>query len=232
MNLYNDNSNIDKNQNIYDIYNEFIKSNDRDIFFKMVQRINIFNEVKHLSGDIIECGVFKGMGIILWLKLLNMYSPHSIKKVIGFDFFDKSFVDNLDNETDRILMKQVFDRCKNLNNQDISMETIKQTIYNSGFNNNQFDLVKGDISLTSYEYIKNKPGLRISLLYLDLDLEKPTYDTLVALWDKIVPGGIVVFDEYAYHNWSESNAVDKFFSDKNIKFINTNIKSPTLYLKK
>jgi hypothetical protein len=32
------------------------------------------------------------------------------------------------------------------------------------------------------EYAKNCPSFRISLLYLDLDLDKPTYDTLVNLW--------------------------------------------------
>jgi hypothetical protein len=45
-----------------------------------------------------------------------------------------------------------------------------------------------------------------------------------------VPGGLVVFDEYAYHIWSESNAVDKFIKEKGLCLYNTHIESPTAYI--
>ena len=34
-----------------------------------------------------ECGVFKGVGMIYWRKLLEIYSSGSSKRVIGFDTF-------------------------------------------------------------------------------------------------------------------------------------------------
>jgi hypothetical protein len=70
------------------------------------------------------------------------------------------------------------------------------------------------------------------MLYLDLDLEQPTYYALMALWDRISSGGIVVFDEYAYHNWSESIGVDRFFKDKDIKIKSLNFIAPTAYVVK
>jgi len=230
INLYNSNEKLSDKQNLYDFYNNYIISEDRNLFFKMVMRINLFEKVKHLHGDIVECGVFKGAGLLLWLKLLDMHEPNSIKKVLGFDFFDPGFVDNIPDEIDRKTMKQVFTRCSDLKTSEVSIEGINDKIINSGFKKNRFELVKGDISLTSSEFLEERPGFRISLLYLDLDLEKPTMDTLETFWDRIVPGGIIVFDEYAYHSWSESNAVDKFLENKNTKLINTNIQSPTAYL--
>ena len=44
-----------------------------------------------------------------------------------------------------------------------------------------------------------------------MDIDKPTYESLINLYERIVRGGIIVFDEYACNKWSESNAVDRFF---------------------
>jgi hypothetical protein len=157
-----------------------------------------------------------------------MNESNSIKKVIGFDFFDNGFLENLDG-IDRKTMTEVFARC-DIKNEDISLNGIRNKILDSGFSEERFDLVKGDIGKTSSEYIKDKPGLRISILYLDLDLEEPTYQTLHNLWDNIVDGGIVVFDEYGYHNWSESRAADRFCKEKNLELLPTKVKAPTAYI--
>lgn len=218
------------NQGIFDSYNNWIMSADRKVFFKLCMRMNLFNQVKDLHGDIVECGVFKGAGLLSWLKLIDMHQPHSIKKVIGFDFFDPSFTDSLESSMDKENMKHVFNRDPSLKSSELSIESIKLKLNNAGFNDNKFELIKGDISDTAKLFVEDKPGFRISLLYLDLDLDHPTYDTLEAFWDRVVPGGIVVFDEYAIYSWTESNAVDRFFKDKKVKIINTNIFSPSAYI--
>lgn len=229
-NLYNNKGILNDKQSIYDSFNNFVMSEDRNVFFKMAVRADLYHMSRDVQGDIVECGVFKGAGVFQWLKLLDLYEPHSIKKVVGFDFFDSGFVDNLTDTVDRDTMKQVFSRDSSLTQDVISIESITDKIVKAGFKTSRFDLVKGDISETSANYIKDKPGFRISLLYLDIDLDQPTYDTLVNLWDRVVPGGVVVFDEYAYHCWSEANAVDRFFKDKRVSIINTNIQSPTAYI--
>ena len=218
-------------QKIFDSYNDFLLSADRKVFFKLAMRYNLFNHVKDLHGDIVECGVFKGAGMMAWLKMIDMHQPHSIKKVVGFDFFDPTFTDNLQNNIDRENMKHVFNRDQTLNvNKDLSIEAIEKKFINAGFNSSDYELVKGDISETAKTFLIGKPGFRISLLYLDLDLDEPTYDTLETFWDRIVPGGVIVFDEYAIYSWSESNGVDRFLKDKNLKMINTNIFSPSAYI--
>lgn len=232
VNLYNNSSNISANQSVYDSFNGFILSSDRNIFNKLYSRIKFYEMTKHLMGDIVECGVFKGSGILTWLKILEMNEPNSIKKVIGFDFFNPNFVDDLQDEVDRELMKQVFDRCKELEKDELTVEGVRNKISAAGFNDNKYDLVAGDIALTSKSFLKDKPGLRISVLYLDLDLGDPTYDTLNNMWDRVVDGGVVVLDEYAYHGWSESNGVDKFVKEHGLTIYPTNVKTPTAYIVK
>jgi len=227
LNLYNSTAKLDDNQGMYDAFNTFMFSNDRNVFNKLYYKFKLYDMTKHLVGDIVECGVFKGTGLMTWLKILQLNVANSIRKVIGFDLFNPGFVENLEDEIDRVTMEQVFTRTES---GDFSQAGIHKKIVNAGFDESRFELVPGDISITSSEYVKSRPGFRISLLYLDLDLDRPTYDTLVNLWDRVVPGGVVVFDEYAYHSWSESNAVDRFMKEECLHLYKTDIKAPTAYL--
>lgn len=230
VNLYNDNSDIHDNQIIYDNFNDFIFSTDRNVFNKLYSRISFYEMTKHLHGDVVECGVFKGSGLLTWLKILAMNEPNSIKKVIGFDFFDPDFVEDLIDKTDKDTMKQVFTRCEDLDTDEVSLHGIKNKILDAGFDSSKFQLVKGDVTKTSKSFLLDKPGFRISVLYLDMDLDIPTYEAMCNLWDNVVTGGVVVLDEYAYHNWSESNGVDRFIKENNLQLIRTNIKAPTAYI--
>ena len=76
-----------------------------------------------------------------------------------------------------------------------------------------FELIKGDVSATIPTYIAKHPGFRISYLYFDLDVEKPTAAALKLLYDRVVCGGIIVFDEYGVDQWGEANAVDAFLEE-------------------
>jgi len=229
LNLYNSTAKVSDNQGMYNAFNTFMFSSDQNVFNKLYYKYKLYDMTKHLVGDIVECGVFKGTGLMTWLKILQLNEANSIRKVIGFDFFNPAFVNLLEDEIDRKTMEQVFTRTDPVAG-DLTEEGIRNKIMLAGFDESRFELVPGDISRTSAEYAKNRPGFRISLLYLDLDLDRPTYDTLVNLWDRVVPGGVVVFDEYAYHSWSESNAVDRFMKEECLHLYKTDIKAPTAYL--
>lgn len=231
LNIHNTTDLSAKTQNIYDSFNGFIFSKDRDIFNKLYARIGFYERTSHLVGDIVECGVFKGSGLATWLKILSLNEPNTIKKVIGFDYFDPSFVESLSDSTDRRSMTQVFSRC-NAVKSDLSMESVMKRLKDAEFDTSRVDLVSGDIATTSSAYVSARPGMRISVLYLDVDLYKPTYDALKNLWSRVVPGGVVVFDEHGYHAWSESSAVEQFVSENNLVLQRTNMKAPTAFIEK
>jgi hypothetical protein len=58
------------------------------------------------------------------------------------------------------------------------------------------ELVKGNIIITLDKYLKEKPGFCISLLYMDLNIDEPTYYVLEKLYTYIVKSLIIAFDEY------------------------------------
>ena len=215
-------------QHVYDSYNNVIFSNDMRVISKLIQRYKFFEKIKDLPGDIVELGVFKGSGIALWCKLLELYCTYSNKKVIGFDFFDGN------NETVATFqqgkkMQSVYDR---VNHSDLTIEGVEANLQKLQLSFPKHILVKGDVIQTTKEFVRENPGLRISLLYIDVDLSEPTYHSLCNLWEHIIPGGYIVFDEYDLHKFDECDGVDKFLKEKNIDYniISTNIFGPTAYM--
>jgi hypothetical protein len=219
-------------QSFFDCFNSFILSDDKRVFNKLVARTLLYNEVKDVPGDIVECGVFKGTGLYTFLKLKNIYNPNSSKKVIGFDFFNTDkLIESIKGTIDKETMETLF-KGRNFNHEDSFKDLLRDKLLLDGFAENDFDLIAGDITLTSKEFAKNNPGAKISLLYIDLDIEEPTYNTLTNLWDNITKGGLIVFDEYGYHKWTESLGVDRFLKEKNLEIKSLNYACPTAYIKK
>jgi len=222
---------IDAPQSLYDSFNQFILSGDTKVFGKLLARALLVDSTKHLPGDIVECGVFKGTGLLTFLKLKRFLLPNTGKKVIGFDFFNTDgLIDSLQ-DMDKEAMNTLFEK-RNYKHGENQVDKMREIINSCGFADYEYDLVAGDITKTAFEYIVNRPGFRISLLYMDLDVEEPTYKTLEALWDRVVKGGIVVFDEYAFHKWSESEGVDRFFENKDVEIRTMNYICPTAYVVK
>ena len=222
---------IDTTQNLYDCFNGFILSPDTKVFGKLLARTLLFSQVKDLPGDVVECGVFKGTGLFTFLKLKRFLCPNSGKKVIGFDFFDsEKLVESLSG-IDKEAMNTLF--CgRNYKHENNQAQLMGDFISHCGFEEHEFELVAGDITETAATYAAERPGFRISLLYLDLDVDVPTYEALKGLWDRVVKGGIVVFDEYAFHKWSESAGVDRFFADKDVEVKTLNYICPSAYVVK
>jgi hypothetical protein len=216
-------------QNIYDAYNTLIFSGDNRVFNKMTKKIELYHMVKHLSGDILEFGVFKGAGLGIFLNLKGMYEPNSLMKVIGFDYFNPTRLScNLDG-LNKLMMTAVLNR---VDTNDLSRESVEARL--SNFSKNDYILIEGDAVVNAQKYDLENPGARIKLMYMDLDLGDPTYAVMKVLWKKVVNGGLIVFDEYAYHKWDESEGVDRFLKEipGEYEFIDTKISSPTAYLRK
>ena len=215
-------------QDLYDSFNNFIFNKDIKVLGKLLYRYKFFDLTKHLAGDIVELGVFKGSGVATFVKFLEIFCTHSNKKVIGFDLFnsENKIMDNYENGH---TMKHVYNKVENT---ELQIETVDEKIKNINNDKSKYILVEGDVCLTTKEFCDENPGFRISLLYVDLDLDEPVYESLKNLWNNILPGGYIIFDEYEYHKFDESNGVDKFLKEKNINYevLSTNWMTPSAYM--
>jgi len=226
-----------KNYTNMEISNGFFLMNDIERMRKLLVKNHLYLKTNEIPGDIVELGVFKGTGFMQFLKLLEIYSPATNKKVIGFDLFNQTNFTS--NET--IQLQNYYKFC-DISSNGISKDMVESfanklpladySPENTLFKKIKYELIEGDVCETIPEYLKENPGLRISLLYCDMDIEKPTFESLNYLYERVVRGGIIVFDEYACNKWSESNAVDRFLK----KYPNLELKSipwartPTAFL--
>ena len=185
-------------------------------FMKAFAHYEVFRKIEALPGDIIECGVYKGSSLLTFARFLETFCPGDrTRKVLGFDHFrglaDRTEKDGLD------------DRVGNTA-EGWNPSAFRDTLFAlvDAFNKDSFvpqrpriELVDGDVCKTAGEYAAANPGLRISLLHLDMDLYAPTLAALEAFWPRILTGGVVLFDEFAIREWpGETEAVETFFKGK------------------
>lgn len=56
---------------------------------------------------------------------------------------------------------------------------------------------------------------RFSFVHIDVDLYEPTKDSIEFFWDRIVPGGVLICDDYGFANCAGAKkAIDDFFFEK------------------
>ena len=175
---------------------------------KFINHYEIYKKILDLPGDILEFGVYKGASFVRLLSFRDLLECSGSRKVIGFDAFGK-FPDQLKLESDKEFVKEF----ENEGGDGISKKEFQQLLERKGFQN--FSLIEGDILKTLPLYIKNNPSLKISILHIDVDVYEPTKIILENLWDKIVPDGILILDDYGIIE-GETKAVDEFFASQHI----------------
>jgi hypothetical protein len=177
--------------------------------------VEIFRQVINLPGCIVECGVFKGMSLLTFTKLVEILCPgDTLKRVVGFDTFEGfpnlSEKDGQPNvQRGKVLggwnagdFLPTLERAIDITQRDSMIPRFKRV-----------ELVKGDVCETIPAYVQKNPGLRIALLHLDLDLYEPTLTALKYLYPLVVAGGVVLLDEYAMDGFpGESAAFDEYFA--------------------
>ncbi len=189
--------------------NSFYWTSDPQRLSKVFAQYEIYKKIIYLPGDIVELGVFKLCSLIRLATCRRFLENDHSRKIYGFDMFGPFPVPNQSSNLDKD-----FTRAHDAIGDILSLEEAQQVLLNKNFENIQ--LVKGDIFETIPSILsKKKESLRISLLHLDLDLKSPTLFALEQLWDLVVPGGVVMIDDYACVG-SASVAVDNFFREKSL----------------
>lgn len=166
---------------------------------------DVFRQIADLDGDVVECGVGWGRSL-LYLSLLTRIENKG-RKVWGFDSFE-GFPDP--SEHDRSPRSPAKGEWKT------DLLSVQKLLTASGldevFVRSQVTLIKGFFE----ESLPRFTGARIALLHADADLYE-SYKTIYdQLFDRVVPNGVIMFDEYRNTfeqlKWpGASKAIDEFF---------------------
>jgi hypothetical protein len=175
---------------------------------------------RRVPGDIVECGVWKG-GMSMGMIFANM--RHNTDRHFWlFDTFE-GLPPPTEKDEDRAhkVWEQVKKGDPTVNDFD------KHRVEDGKWNYGALELVKSNVYYTHYpreniHFVKGKvedtlPSTtlpeKIALLRLDTDFYLSTKAEMEYLWDRIVPGGLLIVDDFC--TWGGSReAVIEFFDKK------------------
>ena len=169
----------------------------------LINHYEIYKKIISLPGDVVECGVFKGISLTRFLTFREILENYNSRKIYGFDVFGK--FPKPKNQGDKSFLKS----WEKSAGDGIDIKELNDILLDKKFSN--FEIVKGDVKKTIPKLIKQHPALKISLLHLDMDIYEPIKFTLNKLFPYVVKGGIILIDDYNTV-FGATKAIDEFLN--------------------
>lgn len=168
---------------------------------RFLAQYEIFKRILTVKGSIVECGVFRGGGLMAWAKMSAILEPVNLtRRIYGFDTFEG--FPSVSEKDVQGLGRGVQAGDLFSNSYDELNELVH--IYDADRFLGHVDkvhLVKGDAARTIPDFIQNHQHLVVSLLFLDFDLYEPTKVAIEHFYPRIPKGGIIAFDELDNPLW-------------------------------
>lgn len=160
----------------------------------------IFKRVLPVKGSIVECGVFRGFGVMSWAKLSAMLEPENLmRRVYGFDTFAgfPSVAAEDDNPVAEVTKGGLF-----ADSHDELQELITEYDADRFLGHvDKVHLIKGDVCETVPKFVEENRHVMVSLLFLDMDLYEPTKVALKHFLPRMPKGAVLAFDELDNPMW-------------------------------
>lgn len=198
---------------------------------RFLAKSKLFEKVINIHGNIVECGVFMGGGLMTWATLSAIYEPlNHIRKVIGFDTFE-GFTGVSEKDKSEMENKSAIKGGLKVTSYEDILECIRIfDLYRPLGHIPKVELVKGDVLQTMKEYINQNQHLIVSLLYLDFDLYEPTKFAIETLLPRMPKGSVIAFDQLNQKFWpGETLALLETLGVKNIKLERFNFQPQLSY---
>jgi Macrocin-O-methyltransferase (TylF) len=183
----------------------FTKYVRRQHLKRFIAMYELFKLVLPVKGSVIECGVYQGFGLMAWAKLSAMLEPENLtRRIYGFDTFEGfPRVHEKDaSEFGTARRGELSSDCY-----DELLRLIKEYDADRFLGHiEKVELIKGDIGKTLPEFMKRRPHLVVSLLFLDCDLYEPTRVALEQVLPRMPKGAVLAFDELDNPIWPGETA--------------------------
>ncbi|MFC1672286.1 TylF/MycF/NovP-related O-methyltransferase, partial [Planctomycetota bacterium] len=178
----------------------FAKYVRRQDMTRLLARYEIFKRVLKVKGSVVECGVFRGSGLMAWANFSAVLEPNNLtRRVYGFDTFD-GFPEVGERDESKLRTPQKGELRSSCYGELIGL--IEAYDMNRFLGHvKKMELIKGDASETIPAFIEKNPHLVVSLLFLDFDLCEPTEVAIEYIVPRMPRGAIIAFDELDNPAW-------------------------------
>jgi hypothetical protein len=163
-----------RDQKFLDIWEENIASpSDRGIVWRRYILATLAAHCVYLEGDFVECGCYEGTGSKIIIDYVR--EEFESKKFWLYDLFE--YYEEMPHEPMPNIGPQLFGKVKE-----------RFSEYDNVL------IFKGEIP---YVFEQGLPE-SIAFLHIDLNQANAEIASLEALFDRVVPGGVIIFDDYEY----------------------------------
>jgi O-methyltransferase len=186
---------------------------------------------KNIEGAIVECGVDNGNFEDIWIKELQRNNV--IRDIYLYDTFEgltePSEYDYTckDAKLYSMSFSQVHDTWKNNKITETTngwcytpLQKVQDRLNSTRYPQDKLHYIIGDVMKTLND--KNNIPEKIAILRLDTDWYESSKYELEKMYDNVVTGGVIIFDDY-YHWDGQRRATDEFFNTRNINYDFVNI---------
>ena len=168
--------------------------------------IELLEGALRLDGDVMECGVFRGATLRMICKAVRD-SVGRRKTILGLDTFagfPETNISSVDASPFRPLAR-LQGKFRDAGDAPALLGNFAEA----------FDI---DLDLRRGRFQDTLPELedrRFCFIHLDCDTYRSHMQCLIALYDKLLSGGVFVYDDYGSKEWpGASSAVDDFLAGK------------------
>jgi hypothetical protein len=160
----------------------------------------LFKLALPVKGSVIECGVFRGFGLMSWAKLSTILEPEDLtRRIYGFDSFSgfpQIGTEDRSNHAEPQPGELQADSYAEL--QALIAEYDRDRFLG---HIDKVHLIRGDVMETIPRFLDEHPHLVVSLLFLDFDLFAPTRLALETFLPRMPRGAVLAFDELDNPRW-------------------------------
>lgn len=192
---------------------------------KFLAHYELYQMILNLPGDVFEMGVFKAGTMVRWATFRQLLENSYSRRIVGFDTFGKFPTQGIGLDVDLEKVEAFVAQAGDA----LSRSQVQQVFERKGFEN--IELQEGDVNDTLPHFVMNNPACRIALLHLDLNVKEPTEFVLEALYDRIVPGGLIVIDDYT-SVVGATEAIDDLVADKGLRIEKLSFHSVPSFIRK
>lgn len=178
---------------------------DTDIYWRVHVLCWAARHASKLEGDFVDCGVNSGI------------FARSIIHYIDFNSTGKTYflLDTFTGLDPRYSTEKELDQ--DLNHR---YKANKHTLYEQvqeRFKDFNTKIIQGAVP----DVLPQVPSDKIAFLSVDMNCVRPEVDALNFFWDKMVPGGIIILDDYGYgnHHNDQKRAHDAFARSKQVEVL-------------
>jgi hypothetical protein len=158
----------------------------------------MLGEIEDVPGDVAEFGVAVGVSFIAFVRILDILERglprRERRKLYGFDSFEGrpelSESDFDSSAPNAVMQKGGFHSRRGY-----------QPLFDFVEKNENAFLIKGWFDQTLPRFLEDNPHTHFAFVHMDADLYESTRTVLEQIWERVNPGGVILFDELNHRDY-------------------------------